>query len=100
MAPSDRAHPGLDIDDRRRNQLLHCNIDRKCESPTSPLQAARELGYLYYGAADLLCSVNPKAAAAPSVPLPTLASLCRTLACERRKQRDTSNVMFLVRFWL
>src|SRR5215475_2233792 len=36
---------------------------------------------------------------AASVPLPTLASLCGTLSCERRKQRGTSNSKVLVRFW-
>jgi hypothetical protein len=35
-----------------------------------------------------------------SVPLPTFASHCSTLGCERWKQRDTSKLMVLVRFWL
>ncbi len=35
-----------------------------------------------------------------SVPLPTFVSLCRMSYYERRKQRDTSNFMNLVWFWI
>ena len=32
-----------------------------------------------------------------SVPIPKFASLCSTFVCELRNQRDTSNLMILVR---
>src|SRR5262249_29205962 len=37
---------------------------------------------------------------ASSVPLPTLASLCSTDFCKRRKQRDTSNLSSLAWLWI
>ena len=95
FAESRRCKPGPQVHElsamrpARRTAGCHRSTSVRNVCSTSAVDLPRTTAIVFAGS-SMACSKRPPSQ--PSVPIPKFASLCCTLVCELRNQRDTSNL--------